>query len=113
MNVLTEPVTKKVTTWMKSQSTIGEQEPYEWFLDEIKKDANEKGFLMGEAKGKAEGALVAAAAILRLVLAKRGFVLSPHIDERITSCTRDELLQQWLIRAIDAPTLGDVFSETA
>lgn len=60
-----------------------------------------KYFAEGKAEGKAEDVLA--------VLAARGIDVPEDVRARVAECTDGEQLDIWLIRAVTATTLGEVF----
>ena len=64
-------------------------------------DFARKYFDEGEAKGKAEDVLA--------VLQARGITVSPEARARVTECTDTSQLSEWLIRAVNASHLSEVF----
>ena len=60
-----------------------------------------EGKVEGKTEGKAEGLLV--------VLRARGLVVSPEVEERVTSCTDIALLDEWLRRAVVVASAEEIF----
>ncbi|MDO9142525.1 MAG: hypothetical protein Q7U38_19570, partial [Methylobacter sp.] len=67
----------------------------------------EKGLAKGLEKGLAKGEMLA----LQKLLSRRFGVIPAEMTARISSATLADI-ELWFDRAIDAPTLDDVFSQT-
>ncbi|MDA0633296.1 hypothetical protein OUY22_07670 [Nonomuraea sp. MCN248] len=70
-----------------------------------------RGFKDGLALVEAEGRVEEAARLVMLVLETRGFTLPDDTRARITACTDLDRLETWIIRAVTAQTLDDLFDE--
>ncbi len=72
---------------------------------EMKAESEKRGEKRGFARGKAEGL----ADSILLNLRARGIEVPGDVQERIRTTTDIEALERWLVRAISASSLGDVF----
>ncbi|MGH3398835.1 MAG: hypothetical protein ACRDPO_29535 [Streptosporangiaceae bacterium] len=64
-----------------------------------------------KAEGKAEGKAESTAAILLRLLATRGVKVPAPVRDRVLSCTDLSQLDAWVVRAMTASTLEDVFPD--
>jgi hypothetical protein len=71
-----------------------------------KAEGEAEGMAKGMAKGMAEGEADA----LRTVLLARGFTVDRDTDARIARCKDTATLRAWIVRAVSAHTLDDVFA---
>ncbi|WP_211245698.1 hypothetical protein [Actinomadura oligospora] len=63
------------------------------------------------AEGRAEGRIVGRMEVLLDLLAAKGFELSEADRTRVVSCSDTATLQRWLVRAVRAGSLDEVFGE--
>lgn len=68
-----------------------------------------EGEAEGKAMGRAEGEAAGKAQALLAVLAARGLEVDATTRERIIACTEPEKLEQWIMCAATASSLGEVF----
>jgi hypothetical protein len=61
----------------------------------------------GRKEGRRKGRLAEARAILRRVLARRGFELSAEEEARIDACTTLAMLEYWIDEAVVVPTVAE------
>ena len=66
----------------------------------------------GREEGREEGMGLGQARSIVLLLKSRGFSVSSEIEEKIRQCRDRSLLDQWLVRAITAPTAEAVVEAT-
>ena len=64
----------------------------------------------GLAEGEARGEIKGEARSLLLVLHGREFDVSDEVTERVMSCTDTALLESWLLRALTATSIDEVFA---
>jgi hypothetical protein len=65
----------------------------------------------GKVEGKAEGEAEGEARALLVLLHKRGFAVSPELEQRVRATASIETLDRWLGRVLDAKSVEDVFAE--
>ncbi|GAA2205172.1 hypothetical protein GCM10009850_007320 [Nonomuraea monospora] len=70
-------------------------------------------FGRGREEGREEGKIKEAAEAVLLVLASRGFNIPDSIHTMITSTKDLTQLHDWITRAVNAPTLQDLFGKPA
>jgi hypothetical protein len=78
----------------------------EWSA-ELRKKEREAGLEEGLKKGLEEGEIIKARGALRLVLARRGLVLSAEEDARIDACKNVATLDRWLAEATVASSTAE------
>jgi hypothetical protein len=72
-------------------------------------DARIEGREEGREEGLELGKLLHSSSTLLRVLERRGLAVPEEVRERVTTCQDLAVLDFWLDRAIDAPTLAEVF----
>ncbi len=75
------------------------------------KEAHKQGRDEGRKQGHDEGCKQSCRANLRAILQARSFKASDEINERITACGDLETLGAWVVKAVTAESLDDVFAE--
>jgi predicted transposase YdaD len=84
--------------------------PMQQFTAENREDARAEGEAFGTAKGKAEGEVSGRVATLLSILRAKGFALSQQKRQQIASCHDIERLDRWILAAVNAGSLDDVFA---
>ncbi|MFF8591429.1 hypothetical protein ACF061_08240 [Streptomyces sp. NPDC015220] len=72
-----------------------------YISEEIRDEGREQGRAQGRVQGRAEDIL--------LVLEQRGIDISEEVRSRVTGCGDPEVLRTWLLRAVTAATIDEVF----
>jgi hypothetical protein len=78
------------------------------FLSEEFQQAEARGLAAGEAKGLAAGEAKGLADAVLTVLKGRDVPVPQNVRDRILSCTDQDQLRVWLLRAATATTIDDV-----
>jgi len=89
--------------------TLEENEAMQ-YVTSVERMGIAKGMVKGMAKGKQEGLQEGEAKMLGLMLIHRFGELSDAVVNRLKDASEDQL-KEWLISAITAPSLEDVFKE--
>lgn len=71
----------------------------------------EEAYLEGKAEGRAEGEAEGKAEAVLRVLEVRGLPVSAEVRERVTSCADLGRLDVWLLRAVTAERVEDLFGD--
>ena len=81
-------------------------------VETLYKRWEEKAISRGKEEGREEGMGLGQARSILLLLKSRGLSVSSEIEEKIRQCRDRSLLDQWLVRAITAPTAEAVVEAT-
>jgi predicted transposase/invertase (TIGR01784 family) len=76
---------------------------YQWTLEETRREGKVEGKIEGKVEGKIEGLL--------MVLRARAFDVPGDVKSRIFAETDHATLDRWLVRAVTAPSIDDVFAK--
>lgn len=79
--------------------------------EEGRAEARAEGRAEGRAEARAEARIESQVESVLTVLQARGIAVSDAARERIRTQTDLELLKRWLVKAVDAKSIDDVFDD--